>query len=84
MRFSDSIQYDIPKQIFMLSDSSVFNSDEYLPDETSSQEDLSSSHLSKTLTSPTKSNYNSPNPSAIYYKMTTRLLHKMTTNLQNK
>ena len=42
MRFSDSIQYGIPKPIkYANYDSSPFNSDDTLSDDTSSQEDIS-------------------------------------------
>ena len=42
MRFSDSIQYDIPKSIkIAIWDSSPFKPDDTLFDDTSSQDDLS-------------------------------------------
>ena len=61
MRFSDTTQFQSPKQIkYSNSDSSPFNSDESLSDEDSSQTFMTPS---TTLTSSTKCNQNSPQAS---------------------
>ena len=59
MRFSDSTHCDIPKPIkYANTDSSPFNSEESLCDANSSQNNCTSSQLSKPLMSPTTSSTN--------------------------
>ena len=63
MRFSDSIQFGIPKPIkFADSESSSFNSNESLSDEQSLQNDLSLSYQSKPLIPSSNTNHTSLNP----------------------
>ena len=65
MRFSDTIQHDIAKPIkYANSDSFLFNSNESLSDEQSSQHDLSPSYQSKPLIPSSKTNHTSYNSSS--------------------